>query len=310
MIHSSNSPDHDFLRYRPRQRLSVRSSLKRIAACLCVIGSLAGSWRPANAWPAGIEWKRSLSAAVAQSTAEHKMIIVDMVADWCGWCKVMEIQTWADPAVAAEGANYVFLKLDTEKDQDGIALARRLRVSTLPTTLLLTSAGEEFERLVGFLPAQEFLVRLKTALADPEAVGNLRIAADREPGNVESRYRLADKLLKRSNYGEAEKHFSLIVKRDSRNQFGRTDLSLYYLAVCQADRSDVTGAMISLERIRKDFPASKVAPGSYLLAGQILLHYGKRAEARSQVLEFLKKYPGHTLWEKAQQLLVQIDSAK
>jgi thioredoxin-like negative regulator of GroEL len=253
---------------------------------------------------------RGLSPAVMQATAEHKMIIVDLVADWCGWCRTMETQTWSDPAVVAESARFVFLQLDIEKDLDGIALARRFRVSNLPTTLLLTSVGEEFDRVAGFLPAREFLARLNATLANPRAVGNLRILADREPGNIEARYQLAEKLLTQPNYGDAEKQFSLIVQKDPRNRSGRTDGSLYYLSLCQADRSDMTAAVNSLERLRKDFPASPAAPGSYLLEGQIMLRRGKRAEARALVLEFIKKYPGHALREGAQGLLAQIDNGR
>jgi thiol-disulfide isomerase/thioredoxin len=293
-----------------QRKKSLVSGFMRGLFWLCLIAILGASGRSGSCGPAGIRWMRGLSPAVSQATAGRKMIIVDLVADWCGWCRTMEAQTWSDPVVVAESARFVFLQLDIEKDPDGIAMARRFGVHNLPTTLLLTSGGEEFDRMIGFLPARDFLARLNAAIANPRAIGNLRITADREPGNIEARYQLAEKLLKQPNYGEAEKQFSQIVRKDPRNRSGRTDSSLYYLSLCQADRSDMTAAMSSLQRLRKDFPASQATPGSYLLEGQIMFRTGRRAEARTLVLEFLKKYPGHALWASAQNMLAQIDRGK
>jgi TolA-binding protein len=269
----------------------------------CCLGFCSGLAQSSNA---EIVWARTLAAALTQASAEHKMIISDMVADWCGWCKVMDKETWGQESVIALSSKYVFLKLDIEKDEDGISFAKKFKIRNLPTVLILTSAGEEFERIETFLPAQEFLEALKVALADPNSLGNIRLSQTRDPQNIELNFKLAYELFNRGTYREAETHFAQIVLMDAQNKSTRADASLFYLAVCKADRLDIDGCMSTLERLRRDFPGSNVVPSSYLLAGQALLRGGKRAEAREQVQAFLTKYPTHPLLGKAKELLAQI----
>ncbi|MBZ5499579.1 MAG: tetratricopeptide repeat protein [Acidobacteriia bacterium] len=280
--------------------------LRTTVAAICLLIFLPGSGLSYPSAQAEIQWLRSLSAALGQASSEHKMIIAEMVADWCPWCKIMEKETWAQPAVIALSGRYVFLKLDIEKDGDGIALAKKFRVSGLPTVMLMTSSGEEFTRLEEYYPAQEFIDKLKAVLADPESLGNLRTALIRDQENIELRFKLGYGLFSRSNYTEAEGHFAQIIQRDPQNKSKKTDASMFYLAVCKADRSDVEGSLAALDRLRKDFPDSNVVPGSFILAGQVLLRAGKRPEAREQVQAFLKKYPGHPLTARANELLAQI----
>ena len=71
---------------------------------------------------AQIQWFHSLSEAKAEATSQKKLIILDLFTDWCGWCKQMDVQTWAHPAVVSESDKYVFLKLNEELLPREIAL--------------------------------------------------------------------------------------------------------------------------------------------------------------------------------------------
>ncbi len=255
---------------------------------------------------AEIVWLHSLSEAMKQGSARNTLIVVDLVADWCGWCKLMEKETWSQPSVAALGGKYVFLRLNVETDPDGIALSKRFRIADLPTVLLLTAQGNEFARLREYLPAEEFLDKLKTELADPDSPGNMRAAHLKDPQNVELHFRLAYELFDRGDYQESGEHFSRIVEQDAQNKSGRTDAAMFYLAVCKASRSENEGCLALLDRLRKEMPGSNVVPSSYLLSGQVLLRTGKRTEAREKIQEFLDKYPAHPLVPKAREMLAQI----
>jgi tetratricopeptide (TPR) repeat protein len=276
------------------------------AIMLCLSIWLACFARLAPSAPAEIAWLHSLAEAKKQGLAGNTLIIVDLVADWCGWCKLMDKETWTQPAVAELGTKYVFLRLDIDKDADGMTLAKRFKVASLPTVLLLTATGNEFERLRDFLPAQEFLDKLSAALSNPGSPGNMRAAHLKDPQNVELRFKLAYALFNRGDYQESEEHFSQIMQQDPQNKFARTDASMFYQAACKASRSDLEGCLALVDRLRKEIPGSNLVPSSYLLSGQVLLRAGKRSEAREQVLDFLNKYPTHALVPKAKDLLAQI----
>jgi thioredoxin-related protein len=46
-----------------------------------------------------VQWM-SFEEAVEKSKTEKRKIIIDVYTDWCGWCKVMDKNTFNDPEVA------------------------------------------------------------------------------------------------------------------------------------------------------------------------------------------------------------------
>jgi len=73
--------------------------------------SMSSYARSAPEVGAEIQWLHSLRAAIEKASSERKLIIADLVADWCGWCRMMEKETWAHPLVTGEGDRYVFLRI-------------------------------------------------------------------------------------------------------------------------------------------------------------------------------------------------------
>lgn len=252
-----------------------------------------------------IEWTYSIKEAKAKAAREDKLIIVDLYADWCGWCKQMDKNTWAHPSVIARSRNYVFLKLDVENDKDGIELMHRFVIEGLPTILILDSRGDEFERLAGYLTAKEFLDKLQAAIDNPSSLGNLRATERRNPKDINIRFLLATKLMISKDFAGAEERFQSIAKQDPDNRFKTTDLALYYLALCQLSRNAGSQSLATIERMRKEFPDSRVSPNATLLSSEILMKIGKPGDAKTLIEEFLKNYPGHPLTPRAVFLLNQ-----
>ena len=120
-----------------------------------------------------ISWVRDEKAAVAQSRATGKPLLIDFFAEWCAACKELDVHTWTDPVVAKEVAErFVPLKIDgTEETGETEELYRKYNVPGLPTVLMLACRderppecaipGEGPSRVTGFLPAPEMLERLR-----------------------------------------------------------------------------------------------------------------------------------------------------
>lgn len=253
-----------------------------------------------------IAWTRSLKEAKAKASDSRKVIIADIYTDWCGWCKQMDVKTWAHPAVIQENRSFVFLKLNAETEPDGIAMQKRFGIESYPTVLLLDSTGEEFDRLEGYLPGEQFLERLRNTLADPESLGNLRTQEAREPQNLALRFKLGKKLLSRSAYAEAQTRFEQIVQQDSENKSQLADSALFYLALCQASQTQTDASLATINRLRNNYPESKLAPRAILFSGEVLLRSGRREAAKSRIEDFLKAYPEHQLADQAKKLLAEI----
>lgn len=253
----------------------------------------------------GITWTHSLSEATKASRGK-KLIIADLYTDWCSWCRVMNLRTWADPLVLQERNKYVFLKLNAEKEPDGIALQKRFGISGYPTVMLLNPDGSEFDRLEGFLPGQQFLAKLNETIADPEALGNLLAREGKGGHDMALRFKVGRKLFTRGAYTEAQSRFEMIAREDPENKGQVTDTALFFLALCQSSLNQMDASLATIGRLRKSYASSKLIPEAQLLSSEILIHAGRRDQARAQIQDFLKTYPDHRLASRARRLLADL----
>lgn len=97
---------------------------------------------------AGIQWRTELRAANQESIETGLPILMKLSADWCGACQQMKRQTFADPALA-DLVNNDFIPIEIDIDRHE-ALARQLRIESIPTTLVISPDGEIVARQVGF----------------------------------------------------------------------------------------------------------------------------------------------------------------
>ncbi|MBK8594027.1 MAG: thioredoxin fold domain-containing protein [Holophagales bacterium] len=88
---------------------------------------------------------------------EKKPVMLDAYAVWCGPCKQLDRQTFADPTVGAWARKNVFAaKVDAEKGE-GRRLSQRYAVRAFPTILFLDAAGNEIDRISGVYPPADFI---------------------------------------------------------------------------------------------------------------------------------------------------------
>ncbi|MDX2249089.1 MAG: DUF255 domain-containing protein [Bacteroidia bacterium] len=67
---------------------------------------------------AQIKWV-SIEEAVAAAAKDRKKIVVDVYTDWCGWCKKMDKDTYAQAGVVSYiNENYHAVKFNAEQKED------------------------------------------------------------------------------------------------------------------------------------------------------------------------------------------------
>jgi thiol-disulfide isomerase/thioredoxin len=110
--------------------------------------------------------KGSVAEILAQAKAENKPVFIDAYTVWCGPCKWMDKNVFADAAVANYfNSNFVNYKLDMEKDE-GIELSKKYNISAYPSFLFINHDGSIMHRTVGARPAEIFL-EVATIAKDP-----------------------------------------------------------------------------------------------------------------------------------------------
>ena len=252
-----------------------------------------------------IPWVTSMSEALRQAATHKKLVVAYLYADWCPWCKRMDRETWPDPAVVAEARKHVFLRLNGEKDPDGVDLRERMMARGFPAILILNPDGSEFDRISGFLQPEAFLERLRASLEDPESFGNLKASAARRPGDLALRYKLGRTYYSRMDLDEARKCFEEIIRQDPGNRTEMTDDAMFYLAMSQAVQSDVQSSVATLDKLRREFPGSDQSPKAALLSGELMIQIGRPEEGRKRIEAFLKDFPDHPMAERAKRLLAE-----
>jgi thiol:disulfide interchange protein DsbD len=126
-----------------------------------VVALGAAAHRPA---PDPIRWRTDEAAALDESRRSGRPVLLDAWADWCAGCRLLDRNTWSDPAVREEvQAHFVPLRLDVSTERSAAEVrVRSLDVSALPAVLICSSRGcDGAPRLVGYVGAAEMLAFLR-----------------------------------------------------------------------------------------------------------------------------------------------------
>lgn len=118
----------------------------------------------------------SFESACAKAGESNKLVVVDFWADWCGYCKQMDKETWPKEEVQEWiSKNAIAIKIDFDKEA---SLKRRFNVQVLPTVLFVKSDQTEVARFEGYRSPSDFVefgglvLAGKAPLPQSEAGGN------------------------------------------------------------------------------------------------------------------------------------------
>jgi thioredoxin-related protein len=92
-----------------------------------------------------VKWMK-FDDAVAASKKEPRKIFVDIYADWCGWCKVLDRDTFSDSVVAKIlNEQYYPVKLDAEsRETHTLPDGRKVSSPELAASLAASRPGEQY----------------------------------------------------------------------------------------------------------------------------------------------------------------------
>lgn len=108
-----------------------------------------------------------IEQAVAEASAQNKVVMLDLYADWCIACKEFEKYTFSDAKVKSQMARMVLLQVDMTDNTDAdIEILEQYSVFGLPTIMFFDTQGKELaaNRVTGFLGPEEFSQHLHNLL--------------------------------------------------------------------------------------------------------------------------------------------------
>ena len=111
-----------------------------------------------------IEWHEWSEATFEKAANEGKLVLLDVSAEWCQFCKKMEQVTYQDPVVISIiSEHYIPIKADIEKTEAVRLLYENFGV---PGTIVLTPEKVEINKRRGYIEPQYMQWHLLGVLQD------------------------------------------------------------------------------------------------------------------------------------------------
>lgn len=187
------------------------------------------------------KWHDSVATAQAEAKQGHKLILVDMWADWCGWCKRMEQEVFPSEVFQASAKNYALLKLNTEDGAEGSKIAAQFGIRSLPTFLIMTPELTLAGKVQGYAPPDQFMAKVEE-VEDEFLDYKKRLSSEPKTASERDRLSLTEEMVERREFARAEPRLLTLTKSSSSqirdeafNQLGGL-----YMMQSQWDKAEAT----------------------------------------------------------------------
>ncbi len=160
--------------------------------------------------PPAVFDKRPYAEAKKAAESAKKWFIVKATAVWCMPCKQMDKITWRDEKVVKWlKDNAIVIAIDVDKEK---TLAKKLAVAAMPSMIAFRD-GKEFDRVVGYKSAEDFLAWLEGIARGEKAIDQIRKRAGDRVGadgkvDIMARLELARALAQSRKYDEATDEYA------------------------------------------------------------------------------------------------------
>jgi thiol:disulfide interchange protein len=111
---------------------------------------------------AALNWQKTFKTGLAQAKKDNKLVLVDMYAEWCGPCKLLDKDTFSNKDVAARlSKNFIVVKIDIDRSDEVIDFAKRFNFNgDIPHIYFINSDGKKVSDLLGYIAPADFLKEL------------------------------------------------------------------------------------------------------------------------------------------------------
>lgn len=251
-------------------------------------------------------WLKTVAEAQKVAKEKNRLILVDMFAEWCGWCHRFEREVFPSEVFQKATADIVLLRLDTEDGKEGTQLARKYGVTSLPTFVLLTPDMTMAGQIRGYAPPAKFVEMLKeTRTKHDQFMRRVKNEATLGKDWVQ-RLELAKDFTARMAYDKSEPRLRKLTTEKGVPAAIR-DEAFYELAVVFVMQNKYTDAQKVITDLNSLSKLGESVERSRLLLGQIYMQQGNLVRARDEFRAFKERFPNSPLMQNVNQVLPELE---
>lgn len=239
---------------------------------------------------------------LAKAVTEKKPVMIDFYTDWCRWCDTLDANTYSDARVSELVEQKVVpYKIDAEKGE-GIEIAKKYGVKAYPTILLIKSDGEEIDRLLGYMPPDQFLKTLEDYLKGVNTMAALKAELAENPNNPAGQYQMAQKYSMQGDLVGASPYYKKMLDLDPENQ--HADEATFYVAM---NEFRTTKDPAQLNAFAEKYPNSSYTGPAVMSVANSYVKEKKYDQAQKQFDLYFAKHPdaamdmNNVAWKLAEQ---------
>ena len=250
-------------------------------------------------------WVKSVDAATKTAREKKQLILVDMFAEWCGWCHRFERDVFPSMVFQTATDDMVLLRLDTEDGKEGTEFARKYGVTSLPTFLVLAPDLTIAGIIRGYAPPNDFVRTLKETRAKYDAFLE-KTKNEAKITDPALKLDLAKEFVARNSYDKAEMRLKKLTT-DKKMPVAIRDEAYYQLAVIYTMQNKTDEGLKTIRALTAISKTGDSVERARLLAGQIYMQQGNLLGAANEFRSFKAAYPNSPLIKNIEMILPDIE---
>ncbi len=140
--------------------------IKRGVGCLIIILGMFYMYSAIDL-SASVKWVPYSKAVLEDAAKNSKPVVMDVYADWCGPCKLMDKKVFTDPEIIKLSKSFIMTRIDiTRKIKDQDEVKEKYGIKGAPTIIFFDKKGTELPalRIESEVGTDEFISHMKKAL--------------------------------------------------------------------------------------------------------------------------------------------------
>jgi thioredoxin-related protein len=251
-------------------------------------------------------WLKNVGAAQKTAQEKNQLILVDLFAEWCGWCHRFEREVFPAAVFQKATSDIVLLRLDTEDQGEGTQFARKYSISSLPTFLVLAPDLTIAGMIRGYAPPDEFVARLSETRKNYSTF-LLRVKNEPKMGkDWVQRLALAKEFTSRGAYDKSVPRLKQLTLQKGIPAAIRDD-AYYQLAVAYAVQHKYDDGLKTIKQLTTLSKLGEAVEQARVLAGNIYLDQGNLLGARNEFKSFVETFPESQYAPNVEAMLSEIE---